>query len=201
MRNSPCRYLKPLLINTTTDICSHFEEFNFILKNPKSKVILLIGVLDVHNVLKVRLKGTNEFYILDFAGAQYGLFDPVHPAADYEQSYICTKTMKPATGPYGTTKSSMLTHAEDKSLPGAAIAISKITCGYLLKGAEDWEKKHSLTILELLRMKGKDKFEANRATLIDGIHSWIDSAVEALKEQAKETKEMLAAGSLGSDQK
>lgn len=165
------------------------KELHFKLKNPKALDIWDIesgegGGTDDHSVLKVRLKNTlDEWYILDFAGAQYGVFEPVIPAPDYETSHVRTTTTRVEM--FGATKKRILEHAEDRTICGMKIATNQRTSMFLLKGAEEWEKEHSLKISALLRLKG-GTFESKRTTLIADIQSWIVCCVEELRDDAKQ---------------
>ena len=151
-----------------------------------------------HTILKVKLRSTDEWYVLDFAGAQYGFFEPVIPVMHCEASHIRMMIFLIGSEYFGATKDEMVKRADEADIIGGALKMNAMTSKYLMKGAETWEKQHSLTISALLRSKDKE-FDGRREGLIAEIDNWVSDCVEVLKEQAVEIKGELAARTLRLD--
>jgi hypothetical protein len=157
------------------------------LKNRKRHLVLVThdGAEDKtdyeHTVLKVKLQHNDERYILDLTGAQYGFFEPIVPASQYETLNVKTYITTFGGDDFGETKKTVVTWSKYKGVVGSSIELNAMISKCLMKGAEAWEKEHSMTISMLLRLKD-DEFEERREGLITKIDLWVNDCVEVMKE-------------------
>lgn len=155
----------------------------------------------------MQLKNSDEYYVVDLSGAQYGFFEPVTPAHDYETSKVEGHIPPFRDENLGATKSGMLDSSmgvgpvglmislmgeDGTNLHAATCKINNKTSINLLKGAKDWEQASQLRIAKLLRLKDKE-FKDRRQQLLANIQRCVGNCVSGLKMQAAESKAKIAA--------
>jgi len=151
-----------------------------------------------HQVLKIKLKGGGEEYILDLSGAQYGYHEPVISWVDYIESRAGAAwgdiDCKLCNRGFGGGRHSLLLAAK-RGIPKAGgqkfSHLTQIAYNHFFfsvefdKGAVRWEKDHGLTVGEMLPM-APDAFEFNRKQLVKYITNELRCRIgEARKEYAK----------------
>lgn len=150
---------------------------------------------DPHIILKLKLRDTNEWYILDLGGAQYGLFDAITPAARYGSADVRDTINTIGGDGFGETKKRLIWLSNRRDPVGYVTNLNFRVIGSLMKGVEAWEKEHSSTISALLRLKNAE-FERGREVLLAKIGICVNESVEVLKQEALEFRARAAAGTL-----
>ncbi|TVY73477.1 hypothetical protein LSUE1_G007415 [Lachnellula suecica] len=182
------------------DLCSKFKEMRVMIQNRERHLVMVTEGEEhssdqPHCILKVKLKNSDEWYIVDLAGAQYGFFEPIVPAVMYEKSYVRSHIDSHGAEYFGQGKEVLIQFSQMPVLAGNSCKLNHVISEYLMKGVEDWEAEHASTIQGLLGLKEKE-FQERRAGLIANVEKWVSSCVKVVKQQGEVIRAKMAAGAI-----
>ncbi|KAF8860521.1 hypothetical protein BDZ45DRAFT_800689 [Acephala macrosclerotiorum] len=190
-----------LIDHVLKDVASSYSEYTTVFKNPKRVLVIVLptGSEDKnvyrHEIVVVTLKNTEERYVIDLAGAQYGYYDPVVPYNEYFSSRVASleRISPPGSMRQWTMRHSQGDGPKKNHLSAAIMEFNNSTSHVFLDITVRWETVCKKSVKMMLEAS-EDEFLKSKGLLVATLGKALVEVIEENKKYVDEQKRRAAQG-------